>query len=59
MDPASWKVERRGDGALLVRVRSRETNGFRVPDAVFAFRAGDPQYVYWEQRLCEQEADRR
>jgi hypothetical protein len=23
---------------------------------VFTFRAGDPQYQYWEQILCEREA---
>jgi hypothetical protein len=40
-------VERRGDGAILVRVRSTERDGARLPDAVFAFRSGDPQYDYW------------
>jgi hypothetical protein len=40
-------VERRGDGAILVRVRSPERDGTRLPDAVFAFRSGDPQYKYW------------
>ncbi|MEX0713828.1 MAG: hypothetical protein WD278_15925 [Pirellulales bacterium] len=58
MDPNSWQIERRGDGALVVRVRSRHTNGHRPPDAVFAFRSGDPQYFYWEQRLREQEVSR-
>lgn len=51
----AFTVERRPDGAVLVRVRSRERNGSRPPDAVFAFRVGDPQYRYWEQRLRETE----
>lgn len=52
----TFSVERRQDGAVLVRVRSRERNGSRAPDAVFAFRVGDPQYGYWEQRLREKES---
>ncbi|MBL8829257.1 MAG: hypothetical protein JNM18_19900 [Planctomycetaceae bacterium] len=48
-------IERRTDGAVLVRVRSRERNGSRAPDAVFAFRVGDPQYRYWDERLRARE----
>lgn len=48
-------IERRADGAVLVRVRSRERNGSRAPDAVFAFRVGDPQFRYWDERLRERE----
>lgn len=48
-------LERRNDGAVLVRVRSRERNGARAPDAVFAFRVGDPQYRFWEERLRQSE----
>jgi hypothetical protein len=51
----SWDVERRHDGAVLVRVHSRNTSGGKLPDAVFAFRAGDPQYSYWEERLRHRE----
>jgi hypothetical protein len=51
----SWNVERRADGAVLVRVHSRVTNGQALPDAVFAFRAGDPQYSYWEAQLRSRE----
>jgi hypothetical protein len=51
----AWKIERRSDGAVLVRVRSRETAGERPLDAVFAFRLGDPQYGYWNERLRDQE----
>ncbi len=51
----SWDVERRQDGAVLVRVHSRVMNGRALPDAVFAFRAGDPQFAYWEQQLRHRE----
>lgn len=51
----SWDVERRNDGAVLVRVHSRSDNGGKLPDAVFAFRAGDPQYSYWEEQLRHRE----
>ena len=47
----AWDVERRHDGAVLVRVHSRVIDGRALPDAVFAFRAGDPQFVFWEQQL--------
>ncbi len=51
----SWEVERRHDGAVLVRVHSRVVEGRALPDAVFAFRAGDPQYTYWEAQLRHRE----
>jgi hypothetical protein len=51
LDAGSWQLERRSDGAVLVRVRSRGDEGRRAPDAVFAFRTGDPQYLFWEERL--------
>lgn len=44
-------IEQRGDGAILVRVRSEGDEGSRLPDAVFSFRCGDPQYSYWLGRL--------
>jgi hypothetical protein len=50
-----WRVERRSDGALLVRVSSRRVPGNRLPDAVFSFHSGDPQYGYWEERFREQQ----
>ena len=52
----AWRVERRGDGALLVRVSSRLGLDNRLPDAVFSFRSGDPQYGYWEERFREQQS---
>ncbi|HVX60926.1 MAG TPA: hypothetical protein VHC19_10000 [Pirellulales bacterium] len=54
-----WRIERREDGAVLVRVPSRMREGGQLPDAVFAFRDGDPQYGYWEQRLRDQEVATR
>lgn len=52
--PDSWDVQRRNDGAVLVRVHSCDRQGRQLPDAVFAFRLGDPQYDYWEQQLRTQ-----
>ena len=52
----SWDLERRSDGAVLVRVHSRDRgDGATLPDAVFAFRAGDPQYGYWDQQLRQRQ----
>ena len=53
--PDTCELELRGDGAVLVRVRSQAVNGRSLPDAVFAFRVGDPQYSYWEQQLRERQ----
>ncbi|MBN2580202.1 MAG: hypothetical protein JXB10_14530 [Pirellulales bacterium] len=36
-----------------MRVPSTVGNGRELPDAVFTFRAVDPQYSYWEQRWQE------
>jgi hypothetical protein len=44
-------IEKRSDGAILVRVQSAGAAGERLPDAVFSFRCGDPQYAYWLGRL--------
>lgn len=43
------QLERRPDGALLVRVPSKRQHTPPLPDAVFTFRAGDPQFDYWQQ----------
>lgn len=47
----SWILEGRADGVILVRIPSRPGPD-RLPDAVFTFRPGDPQYRRWEQRLA-------
>ena len=39
--------ERRADGGLLVYVHSVDENGEPLPDAVFTFVPGDPQYGRW------------
>ncbi len=44
-------VEKRSDGAIVVRVRSAGPEASRLPDAVFSFRCGDPQYSYWLSRV--------
>ena len=43
-------IEKRPDGAIVVRVRSGGDDRDRLPDAVFSFRCGDPQYAYWLTR---------
>ena len=55
MELESLDVERRADGAVLVRVHSRPASGEPLPDAVFAFRRGDPQFEYWEKKLQQQD----
>jgi len=50
MAPDTCDVERYGDGKVLVRVHSCDRNGRKLPDAVFTFRLGDPQYTYWVER---------
>jgi hypothetical protein len=48
--PDACDVERYGDGTVLVRVHSCDRSGRTLPDAVFTFRFGDPQYGYWAAR---------
>lgn len=56
----SWILERRSDGAILVRVPSSMHDGHtRLPDAVFSFRDGDPQYAIWAERLAGRETASR
>jgi hypothetical protein len=43
-------VERRTDGVVLVRVRSRPAGNDTLPDAVFTFRPGDPQFKFWDRQ---------
>jgi len=45
-------IEKRSDGAIVVRVRSEGPEETRLPDAVFSFRNGDPQHAYWLGRLA-------
>ena len=37
-------------------VHSTDRKGRRLPDAVFAFRLGDPQYNYWEEKYLNRMA---
>jgi hypothetical protein len=49
-----WDLQRRDDGAVLVRMHSCDRQGRQLPDAVFAFRLGDPQFDYWEKQFVTQ-----
>ena len=53
MELDSLDVEQAVDGAILVRVHSQQKGGLRLPDAVFTFRRGDPQYEFWERQFQE------
>ncbi len=55
--PGVWSLERRNDGAVIVRVASRRDVPAPLPDAVFTFRDGDPQYDFWAQQLARQELE--
>jgi hypothetical protein len=57
MQPDRCDLERRKDGAILVRVHSSDPCGRKLPDAVFTFRAGDPQYDHWEELLDRRAAE--
>lgn len=58
MAPELCAVERRGDGAVVVRVpSSARVDGKALPDAVFAFRAGDPQYDFWLEQLFRRQKE--
>ena len=46
-----WQIERRADGVILVRVPSWDRAGRPLPDAVFSFRNGDPQFLRWDEFL--------
>ncbi|HKD37856.1 MAG TPA: hypothetical protein VKB78_13685 [Pirellulales bacterium] len=50
MQVENCSLERRADGAVIVRVHSQRAIEPPLPDAVFSFRAGDPQYQYWERQ---------
>ena len=50
-------IEKRSDGAVVVRVQSEGPADHRLPDAVFSFRCGDPQYAYWLDRLSARQPD--
>ncbi|MEN6405670.1 MAG: hypothetical protein ABFC77_04275 [Thermoguttaceae bacterium] len=54
----SCEIQRRRDGALLVRVHSQDRQGRPLPDAVFTFRQGDPQYDYWLGQLRQRDHDK-
>jgi hypothetical protein len=55
----AYLIERRADGAVLVRVPSSGNHYPPLPDAVFTFRAGDPQFDYWHQRWSRQQRGAR
>jgi hypothetical protein len=55
--PHAWTAERRSDGAVIVRVPPASPSAPPLPDAVFTFRAGDPQFDFWEHQAAQQETN--
>ncbi|MDO5553033.1 MAG: hypothetical protein Q4G68_04675 [Planctomycetia bacterium] len=54
MEEEKYQIELLNGKILRVRIPSKPFNGHRLPDAVFTFREGDPQYEMWSQRYKEQ-----
>ncbi len=51
MDDLFCRIELHSDGVVLVRVPPANPQlADSIPDAVFSFRKGDPQYGYWRAR---------
>lgn len=55
MDSSHYEIERKRNGVLLVRVHSWDAYGVPLPDAVFTFRPGEPQYEQWQKRAVEKD----
>lgn len=53
--PDAFLLERRSDGAVVVRIPSRRDVAAPLPDAVFTFREGDPQWDFWHRQMAERE----
>lgn len=49
MDDLPYTIIHRGEGVLIVRVHSTDSDGIPLPDAVFTFRPGEPQYESWRR----------
>jgi hypothetical protein len=52
LDP-EYSIERRPNGVLIVRMLSKRDCANPLPDAVFTFRVGDPQYDYWKRQAAQ------
>lgn len=48
-------IELQKGNTLLVRMPSKPFQGKQLPDAVFTFRVGDPQYEIWADRYTQQQ----
>jgi hypothetical protein len=55
LDP-EYLIERRENGVLIVRIPSKRDCANPLPDAVFTFRVGDPQYDYWKRQAARQDS---
>ena len=54
VDPRRCYLERRPDGAIVVRVPVAEPRPIvRCPMRCLPFRAGDPQFAFWQQQFSQ------
>lgn len=51
----NYFIELLKGNVLKVRIPSKPFQGVPIPDAVFTFRMGDPQYEIWIRRYSEQQ----
>lgn len=59
MSPESYNIKQRKGNVLIVRVFSKPFRGQEIPDTVFTFRPGDPQYELWNKRYIEQTTNKK
>jgi hypothetical protein len=50
-----YVIERPNHSVLIVRMISQPYQGRALPDALFTFRIGEPQFEIWERRYFEQQ----
>ena len=50
----TYIIELRANNIFLVKIPSKPYRGQLLPDTVFTFRPGDPQYELWKKRYHEQ-----
>ena len=53
MESSKCSIEKRKNGALIVRIHSVDAGGNALPDANFTFRPKDPQYDRWLERYAQ------
>ncbi|MDO4550494.1 MAG: hypothetical protein Q4C96_04515 [Planctomycetia bacterium] len=57
MESKKYSIEKQKNGTLIVRMHSQDTEGNKLPDAVFTFRPNDPQYELWLKKYNAVKSD--